>query len=244
MTHDDVALAKWTDYSSDCAVQPRMDPIANDDEILSGNHSSCSFSKLRPSLKQYYTSRESHIRAPDPDNSTQIKDKKNTAFECLKIRSPLLRECLAEALGTFVLIVFGNGVVAQTVVSHGTAGSMLSINLAWGLAVMLGIYASEGVSGAHINPAVSLSLAIWGRFEWQKLPYYVVSQLCGAFLAAAVVYCVYLRSIHEYTKETASIFSTFPQPQETQSKDATRLDKLHTSQSASSLLNLSQSSEC
>ena len=71
-----------------------------------------------------------------------------------------LREVLAEFLGTFVLILFGAGVVAQFVLSKGRAGSYLGINLAWGLGVTMGCYVSAGVSGAHLNPAVTVALAV------------------------------------------------------------------------------------
>ena len=65
------------------------------------------------------------------------------------------REAAAEFFGTFIIIAFGVGVVAQTVLSKNANGSVLSINIAWGIAVMLGIYASGGISGAHLNPAVA-----------------------------------------------------------------------------------------
>ena len=71
----------------------------------------------------------------------------------------LVREMLAEFLGTFVLIVFGVGVVAQTVLSKNGAGSPLGMNIAWGLAVTMGCYVSAGVTGEHLNPAVKLALA-------------------------------------------------------------------------------------
>ena len=71
-----------------------------------------------------------------------------------------MREALAEFFGTFVLILFGIGVVAQVVLSQQTAGSYLSINLAWGLAVTMGCDVAGGVSGAHMNPAVTIALAI------------------------------------------------------------------------------------
>ena len=74
-------------------------------------------------------------------------------------RTTLRQEMLAEFLGTFVLIVFGVGVVAQVVLSHGQNGNYLSINLGWGLAVVMGIYVASGVTGAHLNPAVTLALA-------------------------------------------------------------------------------------
>src|SRR6187549_2197575 len=100
----------------------------------------------------------------------------------------LVREVLAEFFGTFILIVFGIGVVAQVVLSKQTAGTFLSINVAWGLAVTMGCYVSAGVTGAHLNPAVTLALAVHRRFPWAKVLPYSLAQLAGAFLASAVVY--------------------------------------------------------
>src|SRR5215212_9774145 len=81
----------------------------------------------------------------------------------------VIREMLAEFLGTLVLLVFGLGVVAQTVLSRQTAGSMLSINICWGIAVAMGCYVSAGVTGAHLNPAVTIALAVHRRFPWSKV---------------------------------------------------------------------------
>ncbi len=81
----------------------------------------------------------------------------------------LTRELLAEFLGTFVLIVFGVGVVAQVLLSRNTAGTYLSINIAWGLAVTMGCYVAAGVTGAHLNPAVTVALATHRRFPWNKV---------------------------------------------------------------------------
>src|SRR5215468_8673207 len=91
-------------------------------------------------------------------------------------RAPL-RELLAECFGTFILIVFGIGVVAQVVLSKQTAGTYLSINLAWGLAVTMGCYVSAGVTGAHLNPAVTLSLAVYGKLPWHKVLPYSIAQI-------------------------------------------------------------------
>src|SRR3954447_7477358 len=82
------------------------------------------------------------------------------------------REMLAEFLGTFVLIAFGCGVVAQTVLSKQGAGSMLSINIAWGIGGMMGCDVAAGGTGAHLSPAVSTGLAVHRQFPWSKvLPY-------------------------------------------------------------------------
>src|SRR3954447_8452026 len=105
---------------------------------------------------------------------------------------------LAEFLGTFVLIVFGVGVVAQTVLSKGTAGSTLSINLAWGLAVTMACYVSAGVTGAHLNPAVTLALAVHRRLPWNKVLPYSLAQFAGAFVASAVVYATYHEALDAF----------------------------------------------
>ena len=81
----------------------------------------------------------------------------------------MLGQLIAEVFGTFILITFGIGVVAQAVLSKNANGSVLSINIAWGLAVMLGIYASGGVSGAHLNPAVTIALAVHRALPWNKV---------------------------------------------------------------------------
>jgi len=97
----------------------------------------------------------------------------------------LSREVLAEFFGTFILIVFGVGVVAQTVLSKGAAGTTLSINITWGLAVTMGCYVCAGVTGAHLNPAVTLSLAVHRKFPWSKVLPYSLAQMAGAFVASA-----------------------------------------------------------
>jgi len=134
---------------------------------------------------------------------------------------PVAREMAAELLGTFLLIVFGCGSVAQVVLSGRTSGEYLSINLGWGLGVMLGVYAAAGVSGAHLNPAVTLALAVRRRFPWSKLAPYCLAQLTGAFLASAVVYVTYWEALGEFDggvrqvlgpQGTAGIWATYPQP--------------------------------
>lgn len=130
------------------------------------------------------------------------------------------RELLAEFLGTFVLIVFGVGVVAQTVLSGGAAGTALSINIAWGLAVTMGCYVAAGVTGAHLNPAVTLALAVHRGFPWRKVGPYAAAQLAGAFVASIVVYATYHEALSAFdggvrqvlgAQGTAGIWATYPQ---------------------------------
>ena len=131
------------------------------------------------------------------------------------------REALAEFLGTFVLILFGVGVVAQVTLGGGANGQYLSINLAWGLAVTLGVYVSHGVSDSHLNPAVTLAAAAWRGFPLAKVAPYVVAQFTGAFAASAVVYVVYADALTHFdggvrqvtgALGTAGIWATYPQP--------------------------------
>lgn len=131
------------------------------------------------------------------------------------------REAAAEFLGTFILIAFGAGVVAQTVLSHGSSGSYLGINLGWGLGVMLGIYAAAGVSGAHLNPAVTVALAVHRGFPWRKVVPFAAAQLAGAFAASAIVFVTYREAFTAFdggtravegATATAGIFATYPQP--------------------------------
>ena len=133
----------------------------------------------------------------------------------------LSRELLAEFFGTFILIVFGVGVVAQVVLSKGTAGSFLAINITWGLAVTMGCYVSAGVTGAHLNPAVTLALAVRRKFPWNKVLPYAIAQTAGAFVASAVVYLTYREALAAFdggvrqvlgAQGTAGIWATYPQP--------------------------------
>jgi len=126
------------------------------------------------------------------------------------------REAAAEFLGTFVLIAFGVGVVAQVVLGTGKHGDYLSINIGWGLGVTMGAYVAGGISGAHLNPAVTLALAIHRGFAWRKVPLYVLAQFAGAFAASAVVFFTYREAIHAFEGDvhslaTAGIWSTYPQ---------------------------------
>src|SRR3954465_1096971 len=142
-------------------------------------------------------------------------------IEEARMSRAVIREMLAEFLGTFVLIVFGVGVVAQTVLSKGAAGSTLSINIAWGLAVTMGCYVSAGVTGAHLNPAVTLALAVHRRFPWNKVAPYAAAQFAGAFVASAIVYVTYYEALGGFdgglrqvtgAQGPAGIWATYPQP--------------------------------
>lgn len=136
------------------------------------------------------------------------------------MRFTAMQEFLAELLGTMVLIIFGCGVVATVVIFSNPGAPALSafggytnITLGWGFAVLMGIFVSAGVSGAHLNPAVSIALAATKRFPWAKVPHYVAGQFIGAFLGAAIVFAVYHAKwvmFDPSLEHTAGVFSTFP----------------------------------
>ena len=132
----------------------------------------------------------------------------------------LLRELCAEFLGTFVLMLFGIAVVAQVVLSGEQNGTYFSINIGWGLAVTMGIYVAGGVSGAHLNPAVTLALAVLRGFAWRKVLPYCLAQLAGAMVASAVVFLTYHEALDQFDggtrqvigeQATAGIWATYPQ---------------------------------
>ncbi|RLN90242.1 hypothetical protein BBJ28_00005663 [Nothophytophthora sp. Chile5] len=128
-------------------------------------------------------------------------------------KSPLLRECLAEFLGTMILVLFGDGVVAQVTLSENTKGDYTNMCLCWGIGILFGIHVSGGVSGAHINPAVTTTLALFRRFEWRKVPAYILAQVLGAFVAAFIIWAVYhpMFNVIDPTKTTTQgIFATYP----------------------------------
>ncbi len=103
-------------------------------------------------------------------------------------RTPSLATCcFAEFLGTFLLIFFGCGSV-HTAVLLGAQSGVWQVAIVWGIAVMISIFSLGGISGAHINPAMTIALATHGRFAWGRVVPYVVSQTAGAFVAASFLF--------------------------------------------------------
>ena len=132
----------------------------------------------------------------------------------LKDEASITGELFAEFAGTCILILFGVGVVAQVVTGGGALGDHDSIAWAWGLGVTFGVYTAARISGAHLNPAVTVALAAFAGFSWRKVLPYSLAQLAGAFVAALVVRFVYADAISAvdpgFTLKTQGIFSTLP----------------------------------
>jgi len=119
-------------------------------------------------------------------------------------------ELAAEFAGTLILILFGLGVVAQVVA--GGIGDHDSIAWAWGLGVTLGVYVAARISGAHLNPAVTLSLAIFRGFSWAKVVPYALAQTLGAFVAALLVRWNYSEVIAAFATPSPRRASSPPCP--------------------------------
>ncbi|XP_077084702.1 aquaporin-9b isoform X3 [Siphateles boraxobius] len=135
------------------------------------------------------------------------------------LRRDIIREFLAELLGTFVLILFGCGSVAQKVLSRGTGGEDLTIHFGFTLGVMLAVYMAGGVSGGHVNPAVSLAMVVVGKLPIKKFPVYVAAQFLGAFAGSCAVYSLYYGAFANFSdghllvtgqNATAGIFASYP----------------------------------
>ncbi len=132
------------------------------------------------------------------------------------------REFASELVGTFVLVGFGDGAVASVVLHGSWSGNFATINWGYGLALLLGVLVSARASGAHLNPAVTTSLALLGRLPPWKVAHYLAAQYAGAFLGAAFVHSVYAAKLSavlsgeddgdpdKWRRKTAGIFATYP----------------------------------
>ena len=105
-----------------------------------------------------------------------------------------MQTVLAEAIGTMLLVLLGDGVVANVVLNRtkGQNGGWIVITVGWGVAVAMAVYAVGRISGAHLNPAVTLGLAAIGSFPWAEVPGYILAQMVGAFAGAVLVWLSYL----------------------------------------------------
>ncbi|MFM7083441.1 MAG: MIP/aquaporin family protein [Hyphomicrobium sp.] len=121
---------------------------------------------------------------------------------------------LAEIVGTMLLIVLGDGVVANVLLhkSKGQNGGWIVITTGWACAVTIAVYSVNAVSGAHLNPAVSIALAAIGKFSWAQVPLYILAQMIGAFLGATLVWLTYYPhwQVTEDQRTKLSVFCNAP----------------------------------
>jgi glycerol uptake facilitator protein len=125
-----------------------------------------------------------------------------------------MQPLLAEALGTMILVLLGDGVVANVVLERtkGQNSGWIVITTGWGIAVAIGVYTVGRISGAHLNPAVTIALATIGSFPWAQVPGYIAAQVIGAFIGAVLVWLAYLPHWGETNDAAAKlgVFCTGP----------------------------------
>ncbi|HEX3659096.1 MAG TPA: MIP/aquaporin family protein [Pirellulales bacterium] len=108
----------------------------------------------------------------------------------ISAQPPMIGAMLGEAFGTFLLVLLGCGAVHTAVLLEAQHG-LWEVAIVWGVAIMLAIYTVDAISGAHINPAMTIAFAAWGRHPWRRVLPYVAAQLVGAILAAGVLYTLF-----------------------------------------------------
>jgi len=120
----------------------------------------------------------------------------------------------AELIGTMILIILGVGVVAGVVLkdSKSEGSDWIVITIGWGLGVTMGIYAVGEISGAHLNPAVTIGFAVIGDFPWKDVPKYIIAQIIGAILGAVIVFYGYIAHFYKTDDPTTklAVFATIP----------------------------------
>ena len=121
---------------------------------------------------------------------------------------------LAELVGTMILVLLGDGVVANVVLKQtkGHNAGWIVITTGWALAVTVAVYCTASISGAHLNPAVTLAMASLGRLPWAEAPIYMAAQMAGAFLGAVLVWLAYLPhwKVTEDKGAKLAVFATGP----------------------------------
>jgi glycerol uptake facilitator protein len=137
--------------------------------------------------------------------------------------STIKGQCIAEFLGTGLIIFFGAGCVAALKLAGASFGQW-EISIIWGLGVSMAVYLTAAISGAHLNPAITIALCLFANFEGRKVVPYIIAQIAGAFCAAALVYALYYNLFFDFEQshnmvrgsvaslDLAGIFSTYPNP--------------------------------
>ncbi len=117
---------------------------------------------------------------------------------------------IAEFIGTMFIILLGNGVVANVLLakSKGNNGGWIVVTFGWAIGVFVGVYSSASVSGAHLNPAITIALAAMGKFEWINAPMYILAQLLGAMTGSLLMWLAYKKHFDE-TKDAEAMLAIF-----------------------------------
>ena len=140
-----------------------------------------------------------------PDSSSELSnDDRSGQAHWLETPHPpsawLPRWLVGEFFGTFLLVFFGCGSVCAAVLTGAQVG-IFQVAIVWGLGIATAIYLTGSLSGAHLNPAVTLAMAVWGGFQWRRVVPYIAIQLVSAFVAAAVLYIIYSGALHVFEQK-------------------------------------------
>ncbi|CAF0783269.1 unnamed protein product [Adineta steineri] len=186
---------------------------------------SINMSERRQSSVYSSKSETSSVIVPQVDSPDELVQRPiydGGRFQAVQSRTPWLRllaECVAELFGTAILVVIGCSGIAQFTLSKGVLSSFLSVNFAFGFGALIAVYVAGPVSGAHINPAVSIAMLSLRSITPLQCITYCISQFIGAFIAAALVFGTYYDAINKFdggTRQvtgalaTAGIFGTLP----------------------------------
>jgi len=131
----------------------------------------------------------------------------------IRIRNPLIRNLLAEFLGTLMLLFFGTSIVAQFILSHEKLNTWIQINVGWGFALVFCVYATANTSGGHLNPAISLAMVTLGRLSLMHFFLYTIVQILGALCGSGLMYTVYydaITNIKLTEREKIMLFTSYP----------------------------------
>jgi MIP family channel proteins len=162
--------------------------------------------------------------AVSPRHRSQGPDLNLIFIQRFRTQNVSVRNFLAEFYGTFMLILLGNGLVAQSTLSSNQNGNFITGAFGWGFTVTLSVLVSAPVSGGHLNPSFTLAFAILGKLPWSQVPVYMAGQYLGSFMASAVLFATYYEAFNAYDVAcnvtrvvvgpcaTAQVFSTYPQP--------------------------------
>jgi glycerol uptake facilitator-like aquaporin len=129
------------------------------------------------------------------------------------IKNPFVRELFAEFVAVFVMMLFGLGATCQSILSDSKYGDFTLIVFGWGIGVLFGIHSGGGVSGSHLNPAVTTTAALFGIFPWKKVSGYVAVQTLATYLAAIMIYVLHRPLLNVADPDrltTHAIFATYP----------------------------------
>ncbi|KAJ1651661.1 glycerol channel [Dispira simplex] len=201
-----------TEYLSIDMTHPTVGPVVPPNSSAAGDETIADLRNRNPTRRLSYTISKANLL-----NSLLFQEsgKWRTARY-------YYREYLAELVGTYVLVLLGLGVIICVNLNPEAEGQKWTlICLGWSLAIMISLFVAQGISGGHLNPAVTIAFATWRQFPWRKVPGYALMQLLGAFLAAGTLHLLFLQSLNEFSGDrrdvlgphsTAGFFVTFPTP--------------------------------